>query len=104
MSYLNELNEVQKEAVEQINGPVLIVAGPGSGKTRVLTYRIAHMIDRGVDPFRIMALTFTKLLPCTSDDFSKNPADTLLFRANPQAIAVIPKEIPNLFIQLFPVF
>ena len=59
MSYLNELNEVQKEAVEQINGPVLIVAGPGSGKTRVLTYRIAHMIDRGVDPFRIMALTFT---------------------------------------------
>jgi DNA helicase-2/ATP-dependent DNA helicase PcrA len=59
MSFLDELNEPQREAVTNINGPVMIVAGPGSGKTRVLTYRIAHMIKSGVEPFSIMSLTFT---------------------------------------------
>jgi DNA helicase-2/ATP-dependent DNA helicase PcrA len=59
MSYIDELNENQRSAVEQIDGPVMIVAGPGSGKTRVLTFRIAHMIERGVEPFNIMSLTFT---------------------------------------------
>jgi len=58
-SYLDSLNDPQKEAVLQTTGPVMIVAGAGSGKTRVLTYRIAHMIDNGVDPFNILALTFT---------------------------------------------
>ncbi len=58
-SYLNELNESQQQAVLQIDGPVMIVAGPGSGKTRVLTYRIANMIEKGIDPFSIMSLTFT---------------------------------------------
>ncbi len=59
MSYLDELNDVQREAVIHSDGPTLIVAGPGSGKTRVLTYRIAHLLNKGADPFGILALTFT---------------------------------------------
>jgi DNA helicase-2/ATP-dependent DNA helicase PcrA len=59
MSYLDELNTSQREAVESIHGPTMVIAGAGSGKTRVLTYRIAHMIEQGVDPFNIMSLTFT---------------------------------------------
>ena len=53
------LNNVQNEAVRSIDGPNLIIAGAGSGKTRVLTYKIAYMLDNGVKPSEIMALTFT---------------------------------------------
>eukprot|EP01136_Pigoraptor_vietnamica_P022743 Opistho-1_new@74212 len=59
MSYLDELNESQREAVENIYGPTMVIAGAGSGKTRVLTFRIAQMMQQGIDPFNIMALTFT---------------------------------------------
>ncbi len=57
--YLNDLNEAQRAAVTHIKGPSMIIAGAGSGKTRVLTYRIAHLISQGIDPFHILALTFT---------------------------------------------
>jgi len=57
--YLKELNERQREAVLHINGPLMIVAGAGSGKTKVLTTRIAHLMANGVDSFNILALTFT---------------------------------------------
>ena len=56
---LDQLNEPQREAAECTVGPVMIIAGAGSGKTRTLTYRIAHLMELGVDPFHILALTFT---------------------------------------------
>jgi len=59
MSYLDELNSSQLEAVKNIEGPTIVIAGAGSGKTRVLTFRIAYMMEQKVDPFNIMALTFT---------------------------------------------
>ncbi|MDR1346275.1 MAG: UvrD-helicase domain-containing protein [Bacteroidales bacterium] len=56
---LEQLNKVQQQAVTQIDGPLMVIAGAGSGKTRVLTYRIAYMLMQGISPYRILALTFT---------------------------------------------
>jgi DNA helicase-2/ATP-dependent DNA helicase PcrA len=59
MSFLHDLNPAQQEAVKATEGPVMIIAGAGSGKTRALTYRVAHILSLGVRPFEILALTFT---------------------------------------------
>jgi len=58
-NYLAELNEAQRAPVLQKDGPMIVIAGAGSGKTRVLTYRIAYLMSKGVDPFNILSLTFT---------------------------------------------
>ena len=59
MDILSQLNDSQRQAAACIEGPVMIIAGAGSGKTKTLTHRIAHLIELGVDPFNILALTFT---------------------------------------------
>ena len=56
---LKDLNDAQKQAVVAMDGPMMVIAGAGSGKTRVLTYKVAYLISQGVDPFNILALTFT---------------------------------------------
>lgn len=58
-SFLQELNEVQRNAVTDVQGPVMVIAGPGSGKTRVLTFRLAYLLEQGIQPQHILALTFT---------------------------------------------
>jgi DNA helicase-2/ATP-dependent DNA helicase PcrA len=57
--YIDQLNEAQREPVLQKDGPMIIIAGAGSGKTRVLTIRIAYLMSQGVDAFNILSLTFT---------------------------------------------
>ncbi|MCB0470995.1 MAG: UvrD-helicase domain-containing protein, partial [Flavobacteriaceae bacterium] len=58
-TFLEQLNDAQLAPTKHINGPIIIIAGAGSGKTRVLTYRIAYLMHNKVDPFNVLALTFT---------------------------------------------
>lgn len=77
-NYLDSLNTIQKEAVMQLQGPVMVIAGPGSGKTRVLTYRLAHMIQSGIKPNQILSLTFT-------NKAAKEMTERILHVAGPEA-------------------
>src|SRR5687768_589904 len=72
--FLDDLNPVQREAVEHPGGPMLVVAGAGSGKTRVLTYRIAHLIQNGVSPHSIISITFTNK---AADEMKKRVAELI---------------------------
>ena len=74
MSFLDELNSRQKEAATYTEGPLLILAGAGAGKTKTLTYRIAHLISLGEDPRSILAVTFTN----KAANEMKERIDTLL--------------------------
>jgi len=60
IDYRKELNPAQLEAVRSTEGPHLVIAGAGSGKTRILVYRVAHLVEKGVDPKKILLLTFTR--------------------------------------------
>ena len=60
ISYKDELNPAQLEAATHIDGPVLVIAGAGSGKTRTIVYRLAYLIEQGVQPWQVLLLTFTR--------------------------------------------
>ena len=79
-SILDQLNREQAEAAQTVNGPVLIIAGAGSGKTRALTHRLAYLVEQGVKPENILALTFTN----KAAQEMKTRVDKLLRRNNPQ--------------------
>ena len=68
--YINQLNEAQRAPVIQKDGAMIVIAGAGSGKTRVLTVRIANLMSQGVDAFNILALTFTRQKTCGWEHFT----------------------------------
>ncbi len=105
---LNTLNPQQRQAVETINGPVLILAGAGTGKTRVITFRIAHMIRRGVAPDNILAVTFTnkaaremqeragKLLPGKKTASGEKPARPTIATFHSLCVRILRQHIEKL--------
>ena len=91
-SNLVELNSSQKQAVEYSDGPLLVVAGPGSGKTRVIIERIQHLVNNGVKPSEILCLTFTKkatgniIFSCTDSSKIKDALNTSIKTGEGQTV------------------
>ena len=82
----DDLNPQQLEVVKSGPGPILVIAGAGSGKTRTLTYRVAHLIESGIDPSRILLLTFTNKAanPSVYEEWSTSRRICSFFRKNQQ--------------------
>ena len=105
---LNTLNPQQRQAAETINGPVLILAGAGTGKTRVITFRIAHMIARGISPDNILAVTFTnkaaremqqragKLIPRARTNASEKPPRPTICTFHSLCVRILRQHIEKL--------
>ena len=105
---LNSLNPQQRQAAETINGPVLILAGAGTGKTRVITFRIAHMIARGIAPDNILAVTFTnkaaremqqrasKLIPRTRTNPDEKPPRPTICTFHSLCVRILRQHIEKL--------
>ena len=105
---LNSLNPQQRQAAETINGPVLILAGAGTGKTRVITFRIAHMIARGIEPDNILAVTFTnkaaremqqrasKLIPRTRASANEKPPRPTICTFHSLCVRILRQHIEKL--------
>ncbi len=80
--YLQQLNPEQKLAVQHIKGPLMVIAGAGSGKTRVLTYRIVHLLKTGVNPHNILSLTFTN----KASKEMRNRIETIVGQSNARSL------------------
>ena len=108
MDYLESLNEMQKEAVLHTDGPLLILAGAGAGKTKTLTHRIAHLIHTGVFPEKILAVTFTNKAAAEMKERVKAILSNRKYDAVPHVstfhslgVFILKKYLPNFLVAVF---
>lgn len=98
---LSQLNPMQRQAAETLEGPLLIIAGAGSGKTRTMTYRIAHLIEKGVEPYHILALTFTnkaarEMLERVNELVGEKAADAWIGTFHSVCVRILRRDIEKL--------